>query len=266
MYDNSDSGCWQFNDYFNADGIIVYTNLLGGAFSNAGLSCWSQMLCVWPILADTLSADYACMFNNLDQSFLKSGLGYFDRSARRDTYFGWAGNYLQSIFNDWGIPVISPIWSMSDLALAAYVTYGSIGANPLNNFGSFVDASKRWRFVGPRAANNIDSTNEKAARSLFPTLWANECRRGNTDPISSAIPSFESRTSTLGFASPSDYFASCFSSTTEGYNSHLYKYIQTNAFGGLNVPTSTRSYINTTSFSWANKLGSQPLLTSCFTD
>ena len=97
-------------------------------------------------------------------------------------------------------------------------------------------------------------------RSLFPTLWANECRRGNTDPISSAIPSFESRTSTLGFASPSDYFASCFSSTTEGYNSHLYKYIQTNAFGGLNVPTSTRSYINTTSFSWANKLGSQPLL------
>ena len=60
-----------------------------------------------------------------------------------------------------GDSVISPIWSMSDLALAAYVTYGSIGANPLNNFGSFVDASKRWRFVGPRAANNIDSTNEK---------------------------------------------------------------------------------------------------------
>ena len=28
----------------------------------------------------------------------------------------------------------------------------------------------------------------------------------------------------------------------------------------LNTPTSTRSYINTTSFSWANKLGSQPLL------
>ena len=39
LYDNSDSGCWQFNDYFNADGIIVYTNLLGGAFSNPGLSC-----------------------------------------------------------------------------------------------------------------------------------------------------------------------------------------------------------------------------------
>ena len=53
LYDNSDSGCWQFDD-FNCDGIIVYTNLASGAFFSAGLSCWSQMLCVWPIGSLTL--------------------------------------------------------------------------------------------------------------------------------------------------------------------------------------------------------------------
>jgi hypothetical protein len=266
LYDNSDSGCWNFNDWFNTDGIIVYTNLLGGAFSAPGLSVWSQLLCVWSILADTLSADYACIFNSLDQSFLKSGLGYFDRAGRIDTEFGWAGNYLQSIFNDWGIPVISPIWSMSELAMAAYATYGSIGGNPLNNYGSLIDAQKRWRFIGPTAQYNIDAVNEKAARSLFPLLWANECRRGNTDPISSAIPSFESRaTTTLGYASVSNYLAASLGTTTEGYNAHIYKYILNNSFG-LNIPTSTRSYINTTSFSWASKLASQPSLADCFTD
>jgi hypothetical protein len=270
LYDNSDSGCWQFNDWFNSDGIIVYTNLLGGSFSAQGLSCWSQLLCVWPILADTLSADYACMFNNLDQSFLKSGLGYFDRSGRVSgadgLYYGWAGNYLQSIFNDWGIPVISPIWSMSDLALAAYATYGSIGGNALNNYGSLIDPSKRWRFVGPTADYNIDAVNEKSARSLFPTLWANECRRGNSSTTQSAIPSFESRaTTTLGYASVSNYLAASLGTTTEGYNAHIYKYILNNSFGS-NTPTSTRSYINTTSFSWASKLASQPSLGACFTD
>ena len=271
LYDNADSGCWNFNDWFSADGIIVYTNLLGGAFFAPGLSVWSQLLCVWPILADTLSADYACTFTNLDQAFLRSGLGYFDRSGRTNPlndglYYGWAGNYLQSIFNDWGIPVISPIWSMSDLALATYATYGSIGGNPLNNYGSLIDASKRWRFVGPTAQFNIDAVNEKAARSLFPALWANECRRGNTDPISSSIPSFESRaTTTLGYASVSNYLAASLGTTTEGYNAHIYKYILNNSFGS-NIPTSTRSYINTTSFSWASKLASQPSLADCFTD
>lgn len=265
LYDNSDSGCWNFNDWFSADGIIVYTNLLGGAFFAPGLSVWSQLLCVWPILADTLSADYACIFNSLDQSFLKSGLGYFDRSGRVDTEFGWAGNYLQSIFNDWGIPVISPIWSMSELAMATYATYGSIGGNLSNNYGSLIDAQKRWRFVGPTANYNIDSVDEKSARSLFPLLWANECRRGNSNSTTSAIPSFESRaTTTLGYASVSNYLAASLGTTTEGYNAHIYKYILNNSFGS-NTPTSTRSYINTTSFSWASKLANQPTLNNCFT-
>ena len=263
LYDNSDTGCWQF-DWFNCDGIIVYTNLASGAFFASGLSCWSQMLCVWPILADTLSADYACMFNTLDQSFLKSGLGYFDRSGRIDTYYGWAGNYLQSIFNDWGIPVISPTWSMSDIAIAAYATYGGISSTPTNNYGSLIDSRKRWRFVGPTADYNINAVNEKSARSLLAVLWANECRYGNSSSISSSIPSFESQvTSTLGYASVSNYLAASLNSSSEGYNAHIYKNILENDFG-INTPTSTRSYINTTSFSWASKLSSQPSLADCF--
>lgn len=99
LYDNSDSGCWRFSD-FNCDGIIVYTNLLGGAFSPSGLSVWSQIACVWPIIAFIKNAQFACIFNTLDASFMRSGLGFFDRASRRDTYFGWAGNYIQSIFND----------------------------------------------------------------------------------------------------------------------------------------------------------------------
>ena len=263
IYDNTDGGCWQFDSYFNCDGIIVYTNLLNGAFSAQGLSCWSQLLCVWPILADTLSADYACVFNTLDQSFLKSGLGFFDRSGRIDTEFGWAGNYLQSIFNDWGIPVISPIWSMSDLALSVYATYGSIAANATNNFGSLTDQAKRWRFVGPTASANIDSVNEKAIRSLLPCLWANESRFGNSAALTStATPKFESSVSSLGYASVANYMAACLGTTTEGYNAHLYRAILQNT-SGSNTPTSTRGYVNN-GVSWSSKLSSQPSLAGCF--
>jgi len=265
LYDNSDAGCWQF-DWFNCDGIIVYTNLLGGAFFAPGLSCWSQLLCVWPILASTLSADYACIFNNLDQSFLRNGLGYIDRSGRVDTYFGWAGNYLQSIFNDWGIPVISPIWCMSDTALAAYSTVVSTNSSQTStrlreNYGSLVDGNKRWRFVGPTASFNANAVNEKSARSLFPMLWANECQYGSTGSSGSAIPSFESQVGSLGYTT-SNYFAASLGTTTEGYNAHVYRSILQNSFG--TTPSRTRSYINTTSIPWANKLASQPSLEGCF--
>jgi hypothetical protein len=263
LYDNADSGCWQFSD-FGTDGIIVYTNLLSnGAFFAPGLSVWSQMLCVWPILADVLLADYACIFNNLDQSFLRSGLGYFDRSARRDTYYGWAGNYLQSIFNDWSIPVISPIWSMSDIAMCAYVTYGALAANPSNNYGSLADPSKSWRYVGPTASFNVDAVNEKSARSSLCALWANECRFGNSDPLSSAIPSFESDVAALGYVSVGDYISTSLGTSTEGYNAHVYKYILDEKCGM--IPTSTRSYV-TNGVSWSSKLASQPTLLRCFTD
>lgn len=263
LYDNSDTGCWNFNS-FNCDGIIVYTNLFSGAFFASGLSCWSQLLCVWPILADTLNASFACVFNNLDQSFLKSGLGYFDRSGRIDTYYGWAGNYLQSIFNDWDIPVVSPIWSMSDLSLAAYLTYGGIGNNNSNNYGDITNQAKNFRFVGPTSVENVNAVNEKSARSLFPLLWANECRRGSSNSTTSSIPSFNTRvTSTLGYSSVQNYFAASLGTTSEGYNAHIYRYILESAFGS-NAPTTTRSYINTTSFSWADNLSSQPSLDGCF--
>lgn len=261
LYDNTDSGCWNF-DSFNCDGIIVYTNLFSGAFSAQGLSCWSQMLCVWPILADTLNAGFACVFNTLDQSFLSSGLEYFDRSGRVGTYYGWSGNYLQSIFNDWGIPVVSPIWSLSELSIAAYLTYGGLGGSTANNYGDITNQAKQFRFVGPTSVNNVNAVNEKSARSLFPLLWANECRRGNSNTTTSIIPSFETRvTSTLGYASVSSYFATSLD-ISEGYNSHIYKYILNNSF--TSTPTSTRSYINTTSIPWSNKLSSQPSLSGCF--
>jgi hypothetical protein len=263
LYDNSDAGCWSF-DRYNCDGIIVYTNLFGSAFSASGASCWSQMLCVWPILASTLSAEYACVFNNYDQSFLKSGLGYFARDARVDTYYGWAGNYLQSIFNDWGIPVISPIWCMSDLAMASYVSYSTLGQNNFNNYGSLTDQAKAFRFVGPKAAENVDAVNEKAVRSLLPLLWANECRWGTSSAVSGAVPNFETSVSNLGYASVTNYMNAALGTSPEGYNAHIYKYILNNESHPSNTPTSTRSYI-TNGVSWSSKLAAQPSLANCFT-
>ena len=87
LYDNSDSGCWQFSA-FNCNGIVVYTNLLDGGFSPNGLSVWSQIACVWPLIAFIKNAQFACMFNTLDASFMRSGLGFFNRHARKNTYYG----------------------------------------------------------------------------------------------------------------------------------------------------------------------------------
>ncbi len=263
IYDNSDSGCWQFSDY-GCDGIIVYTNLWSDATSAPGLSVWSQMLCVWPILASTLNADYACIFSNLAQTFLRSGLGYFDRSARIGTYYGWAGNYLQSIFNDWGIPVVSPIWSMSDLALATFASDPTLATSSAYNYGALTDQAKSFRYAGPDASYNVGAVTKKALRASLSLLWANECNFGNSAALpETATPKFEDYVlNTLGYGSITSYMNACLGSLPEGYNAHMYKYILENTNDG-NVPTSTRSYINN-GISWASKLASQPTLRKCF--
>jgi hypothetical protein len=264
LYDNTDLGCWNFATY-NTTGLIVYTNLTSAFTPPKGLAHWGQVLCVWPIIARVKNAQYACMFNNFDQSFMKSGLGYFDRAARKDTYFGWAGNYIQSIFNDWGIPVISPIWSMSDLALATYVTYGTLGGSAGGNYGSIALPQKQFRFVGPVADNNITSVVEKSVRSSLPLLWANESRYGSVNATTSAIPDFNNVVlNILGYSTVGDYVAACLLGVQEGYNAHLYRYmLQGQAQSG--VPTVTRGFI-TSGVSWSSKLSTQPTLLSVFTD
>lgn len=265
LYDNTDLGCWNFATY-NTTGIIVYTNLTSGAFTPAkGLGHWGQVLCVWPIIARIKNAQYACMFNNLDQSFMRSGLGYFDRAGRKGTYYGWAGNYIQSIFNDWGIPVISPIWSMSDLALATYLTYGGIGGSAPGNYGSLALEQKQFRFVGPVAENNITTISEKTVRSNLPLLWANESRYGSTNTTQSAIPDFNNVVvNILGYSTVADYVAACLSSVQEGYNAHLYRYMLQGQAQNL-TPTVTRGYI-TTGVSWSANLANQPTLAAVFTN
>lgn len=263
IYDNSDNGCWKFSDY-GCDGYIVYTNLTSTAFSSPSLACWSQLLCVWSIIANITGADMACIFNNFDQSFMKSGLGFFDRASRINTFYGWSGNYLQSIFNDWGIPVVSPIWSLSDIALATYITYGTFGSREKDNYSSISSQNKAYRFVGPTADYNVDAVNEKVARSILPVLWANECRWGSSSSVSSAIPPLATSVTALGYASVADYISACLSSSSEGYNAHIYKYILNSNFGS-NTPTATRSYINS-GVSWSSKLSSQTPLNNAFSN
>lgn len=261
IYDNGEPGCWNFSN-FGCDGIIVYTNM-ASVFGSSGLGHWGQTLCVWPIISEILNADFACMFNTFDQSFMQSGLAFFDRASRKDTYFGWAGNYIQSIFNDWGIPVVSPIWGLSDLALSAYIVYGTLNGT-YNNLGSLQDTRKAYRFVGPDASNNVSVISEKTARSLLPLLWANECRNSSSG-VDSAIPSLEDYvTNTLGYIDTGAFFTACIGSTTEGYNAHLYKYILDSRFSS-NFPVTTQGYIYN-AVSWASNLFSQPSLSNIFTD
>ena len=276
LYDNSDSGCWQFSDY-GVEGIIVYTNLFGGAFDQAGLDIWSQLLCVYPILADIYNADYACMFNTSDTSFLRSGLGYFNRSVRASTnpnFYGWSGNFLLSIWNDWGIPVVCPIWGISDLSIAAFFNNPPARSVQFNtaaiDYGDITDPSKYYRFIGPQASNNVSNTTEKNSRSLLPLLWANECAQGTQTivPNITAVPPFEASVTALGFASGADYVAATqatLQGLTEGYNAHIYKCIEQNTTnnGGF-TPTSTRSYL--AGISWSGKLASQPSLSNVFVD
>lgn len=259
LYDNSDIGCWQFSE-FNANGIIVYTNLTSGAFNPPrGLGQWGQMLCVWPLLSEMLGAQYACMFNNLDQSWMKSGLGYFDRIGRKGTYYGWAGNYIQSIFNDWGIPVVSPLWSLSDLSIAVLAT----SYYPLNN-GSISDQNKEFRFVGPRAVNNVSSVKEKSIRSLLPLLWANECSYTDANP-NAAFPPFLTQAQGLGYVDGAAYTAACLAGVNQGFNAHLYRYILSDLASLNNTPTNTRLCIQN-GVSWAANLSAQPSLQFVFTD
>jgi len=264
LYDNTDSGCWQFSDY-GCDGIIVYTNISGSATFAPGLSVWSQLLCTWPIIAETLSANMACIFNTLDQSFLRSGLGYFDRAGRVGSFYGWSGNFLQSIFNDWGIPVVSPIWGIGDLGLAAYLNYGGLGGSIKNNYGALDHQAKGFRFIGPQAVDNISLNYEKNVRSQLPLLWANECTRGSTSLVSSAVANFNATISALGYASGAQYVSLALADTAEGYNAHVYKYIQDEVLGSLNTPTVTREFISS-GVSWASKLASQPPLHDVFAD
>lgn len=259
LYDNSDTGCWQFSDY-NCNGVIVYTNVASGAFHPPnGLGHWGQMLCVWPIVSELLNAQFACIFNTLDQSFMKSGLGYFNRSGRRDSYFGWAGNYIQSIFNDWGIPVVSPLWSLSECSIAASLT------NALNlNRGDIAASSIPYRFIGPRAVNNTSNVVEKSIRSLLPLLWANECVF-STSSGDSAYPSFESAVQALGYADGAAFTAACIASVSLGYNAHVYKYILDNTSSFNFTPSNTRLCISS-GVSWASTLSAQPTLNNVFVD
>lgn len=262
IYDNTDEGCWRFSNY-NTNGIIVYTNCASSAWEFFGMNTWTQTFCVWPILAEVLNASYATIFTNLDTAFLRNGLGFFDRFTRQDSFFGWAGNYLQSIFNDWGIPLISPTWCSSIIGNAGILT--RYANSPTTNFGSLTDPAKLFRSIGPLATNNVSTLVEKNARFLLPLLWANECLFGTESISSSAVLNFQNSYTALGYATGAEYIASTIASVGEGYNSQLYKYITSEKIYPFFNPRNTKSYIQD-GVSWYGNLNKQPNLGDCFCD
>jgi hypothetical protein len=250
LYDNSDAGEWRFSD-FNCQGVVVYTNLLGGAFSPSGLSVWIQLACVWPIIANLYSANFACMFNTLDASFMRNGLGFFDRASRRNLYYGWSGNFLQSVFNDWGIPIISPIWCISDMTLGT-ILYNT---NPSYLPFELDDQNIEYRFVGPRAQQNISVIKEKTARSILPLLWTSA-------NLGRSLAWLDFKAVSLGYANASAYISACLGSTSEGYNAHLYQSNLQSSYGGFPLTDVRNLILN--GVTWSANLASQPNLINVF--
>jgi hypothetical protein len=255
LYDNADTSCWKNFD-FNANKYIVYTNLFNGAFSVNSASHWAQYLCLWPIFADLLSADYACIFTDLDSAFLKEGLGFFDRSTRVDTTYGWSGNYILSQFNEWSIPVVCPTWSLSRVAMA-------YAEEPINNNLPTVSADDDdiyYRWIGPNAEGNIASNFEKVSRSLLPLYWASD---------SSGNSNFRTNTNTAivnehGGTVDSFFNTSLGNIPAEGVNSHIVRAIRQGQPVASFSSAETRQIINN-NLSWITKTFNLPSLRNVFT-
>lgn len=254
LYDNSDSGCWKNFD-FNANKYIVYTNLFSNAFNVRSASHWAQYLCLWPIFADLLSADYACVFTDLDSAFLKEGLGYFDRASRVNATNGWSGNYILSQFNEWSIPVICPTWGLSRMSMmyAEEPIINSLSSQSLN------DQAVYYRWIGNDADGNIAQNFEKVSRSLLPAYWAGDI--SNHSAIRTSTNT--AITNAHGGTVDSFFNTSLGNIPAEGVNSHIVKSIRQGQPQSFS-PSETQQLVND-NVSWVMKTLNLGSLKNVFT-
>jgi len=257
LYDNSDSGCWKNFD-FNANKYIVYTNLFSNAFSDRSASHWAQYLCLWPIFADLLSANYACIFTDLDSAFLKEGLGYFDRASRVNATNGWSGNYILSQFNEWSIPVICPTWGLSRMSMlfAEAPIINSLSSKSLN------DQNVYYRWIGGDADGNIDQSLEKVSRSLLPAYWA-----GDINNYSAIRTSTNSAIVSAHGGTANSFFTSSLNNIpVEGVNSHIVRSIRQGSLGASTDESAyeTQKLVNT-NLSWVTKTFNLASMRNVFT-
>jgi len=132
------------------------------------------------------------------------------------------------------------------------------------NIDALSDQVSSYRFVGPRASNNISSVVEKSIRSALPLLWANESQY-NSISTNYIFTSFETAVNSIGYIDGAGYTAACLATTNEGYNAHIYRAILQDRSSTNNVPSSTRLCI-TNGVSWAANLATQPTLEGVFVD
>lgn len=231
-------------------GMIIYTNLFDGAFSNAGMMHYFQFLAIWPIIARILQQiqafgttyDPIAYTNSLmDSTILQRGLGYFNRISRVDTTNGWFGNSIFSFANSFSLtspfalqdsnPIIAPFIGCSEYLIMKEMESTFAPSDPL----PFINNTP-CIWVGNNPNGNFTLENAKSYIRIVMYFTACIQRLGQANAKNVVITPTETNIKNFyGFANISTYYQGCANKLSIGQYAHFFRFAQTIAYDLSNV-------------------------------
>jgi hypothetical protein len=215
-------------------GMIIHTNLWTDAFSPGGMMHYFQFLAMAPILSRILyDIDTSVTYNPmayvntlLDSTMLQKGAGYFNRSARVNTNFGWFGNSITGFLNDVsGCPTIMPFIGFSEfLAIKNMINIQGTTSLPFTN-----DIPCIWS--GVNQASNFTRNDGKAYVRLMMYYAALIQRYGNLGGTNYISQTETNLQSALGIT-PATYYQEGANALAVGEYGHFFRFAQTVSYGG----------------------------------
>jgi hypothetical protein len=210
-------------------GMIIHTNLWTDAFSAPGMTNYFQFLAMAPILSRILyDIDASGVFNPmayvnslLDSTMLQKGAGYFNRSSRVNTTFGWFGNSIVGFLNDIsGCPTILPFIGFSEfLAIKNMVNTNFTQSLPFTN-------SIPCIWTGVNQASNFTRNSAKAYVRLIMYYAALIQRYGNLGGSIYISQTETNLQSALGIT-PATYYQEGANALAVGEYGHFFRFAQT---------------------------------------
>jgi hypothetical protein len=157
---------------------------------------------------------------------LQKGAGYFNRSSRVDTNYGWFGNSIMSFFNELGgAPVITPLIGFSEfLAIKNMVNTYLTQALPFTN-----DIPCIW--TGINQAANFTRGDAKAYVRLIMYYAALIQRYGNLGGSNYINQTQTNLQNALGIT-PATYYQEGANALAVGEYGHFFRFAQTVIYGG----------------------------------
>lgn len=215
-------------------GMIIHTNLWTDAFSAPGMTNYFQFLAMAPILSrilydiDASGALNPMAYVNslLDATMLQKGAGYFNRSSRVNTNFGWFGNSIVGFLNDIsGCPTIVPFIGFSEfLAIKNMIYTQNTSALPFANTIPCI-----W--TGVNQASNFTRNDGKAYVRLIMYYAALIQRYGNLGGSNFISQTQTNLQNALGIT-PATYYQEGANALTPGEYGHFFRFAQTVSYGG----------------------------------